>query len=190
MSLSIQEARRIIRNRVKRVPEGEEITHLNIMPMMDMMTILLVAFIFQVSQTAEVLNPVALPKSMSVEPMSELASVLVITKKGITVQGKHIVSIKEGQIDEGNLDTNQATITPLVEFLSRWKQSVEAEAKRTNRKLPAVPELMVLADRMTHYRVLQQVMASAGHTTVGYGQFRLIVMRGEPQGISAKQKTK
>jgi len=190
MSLSTQEARSIIRNRVKRVPEGESITHLNIMPMMDMMTILLVAFIFQVSQTAEVLNPVALPKSMSVEPMAEASSVLVITKKGITVQGKHIVSIKDGQIDEGNLDTNQATITPLVEFLSRWKLSVEALAKKQNQKLPPVPELMVLADRMTHYRVLQQVMASAGHKEVGYGRFRLIVMRGEPQGISATQKNK
>jgi len=187
MSLRPQEARAIIRKRVKRVPEGESISHLNIMPMMDMMTILLVAFIFQVSQTAEVLNPVALPKSMSVQPMSELASVLVISPKGITVQGKHIVSLKDGQIDEGNLDPDGATITPLVEFLGRWKRSVEETARKRGQTLPPVPELMVLADRTTHYRVLQQVMASAGDKSVGYGQFRLIVMRAEPQGISAKE---
>jgi hypothetical protein len=43
------EARSMIRKAVKRVPEGEEIRHLNIMPMMDMMTILLVAFISQIA---------------------------------------------------------------------------------------------------------------------------------------------
>ena len=32
------EARSMVRKAVKRVPEGEEIRHLNIMPMMDMMT--------------------------------------------------------------------------------------------------------------------------------------------------------
>ena len=47
MSFTQREARRIVRKAVGRVPEGEEIRHLNIMPMMDMMTILLVAFIFQ-----------------------------------------------------------------------------------------------------------------------------------------------
>ena len=46
MSFTQREARRIIRKAVGRVPEGEEIRHLNIMPMMDMMTILLVAFIY------------------------------------------------------------------------------------------------------------------------------------------------
>jgi ADP-ribose pyrophosphatase YjhB (NUDIX family) len=45
MSFTTREARGIIRKAVGRVPEGEEVRHLNIMPMMDMMTILLVAFI-------------------------------------------------------------------------------------------------------------------------------------------------
>ena len=40
-----REARAIVRKAIKRVPEGEEIRHLNIMPMMDIMTILLVIFI-------------------------------------------------------------------------------------------------------------------------------------------------
>ena len=52
MSITKHEARSIIRKGVKRVPEGEAIRHLNIMPMMDMMTILLVAFIFQMATSA------------------------------------------------------------------------------------------------------------------------------------------
>ena len=71
MSFTQREARRIIRKAVGRVPEGEEIRHLNIMPMMDMMTILLVAFIFQaaVSPTALMAQSVKLPQSMNEEPL-------------------------------------------------------------------------------------------------------------------------
>ena len=56
MSFTQREARRIVRKAVGRVPEGEEIRHLNIMPMMDMMTILLVAFIFQAATSATALT--------------------------------------------------------------------------------------------------------------------------------------
>ena len=56
MSFTQREARKLIRKAVARVPEGEEIRHLNIMPMMDMMTILLVAFIFQAATSATALT--------------------------------------------------------------------------------------------------------------------------------------
>ena len=52
MSFTQREARTIVRKAVGRVPEGESIRHLNIMPMMDMMTILLVAFIFQMATSS------------------------------------------------------------------------------------------------------------------------------------------
>ena len=61
-----REARAIIRQAVKRVPEGEEIRHLNIMPMMDIMTILLVAFLFSASQDAALaIGDATLPASRS-----------------------------------------------------------------------------------------------------------------------------
>jgi len=52
MSFTQREARSIIRKAVARVPEGEEIRHLNIMPMMDMMTILLVFLIQNFAQSS------------------------------------------------------------------------------------------------------------------------------------------
>src|SRR5258706_6460695 len=85
MAFTQREARRIVRKAVGRVPEGEEIRHLNIMPMMDMMTILLVAFIFQmaVSATEATANQVSLPKTVSDDEMTERAGKLIITKNGI-----------------------------------------------------------------------------------------------------------
>ena len=73
MSFTARQARAIIRKAVKRVPEGEDVRHLNIMPMMDMMTVLLVAFIFQaqVTTTAASASQVNLPPLVNEEPLPE-----------------------------------------------------------------------------------------------------------------------
>src|SRR5450755_830276 len=94
-----REARRIIRKGVGRVPEGENIRHLNIMPMMDMMTILLVAFIFQAAVSALPVDTVSLPKSLSDDELPEGAATLIITKNGVVVEGKPIVSVSNGDVD-------------------------------------------------------------------------------------------
>ena len=98
MSFTQREARRIIRKAVSRVPEGEEIRHLNIMPMMDMMTILLVAFIFQAATSATALTAgtVTLPRSLTDDELPEGAATLIITRNGIVVEGQSIVSVSNG----------------------------------------------------------------------------------------------
>jgi hypothetical protein len=90
MSISLQQTRAIIRKAIKRVPEGEAITHLNIMPMMDMMTMLLVAFIFQVATGAEAIQAasVQLPDSVFQEEMPEALRSGIITDKAIVIEGK------------------------------------------------------------------------------------------------------
>src|SRR5512139_2942465 len=96
-----REARNLIRKAIKRVPEGESIRHLNIMPMMDMMTILLVAFIFQMATSALELTAgtVALPSTATDAPVPEKAWTLIITPTGIVVEGKSIVSVNNGDVD-------------------------------------------------------------------------------------------
>jgi len=73
MSFTQREARRLIRKAVGRVPEGENITHLNIMPMMNMMTILLIAFIFQLSTNAldVIASTVNLPRTETNTPLPQ-----------------------------------------------------------------------------------------------------------------------
>src|SRR5262245_17748380 len=110
MSFTQREARRIIRQAVGRVPEGEEIRHLNIMPMMDMMTILLVAFIAQAATSSTELNArtVSLPPALSDDELPDDATTLIITKSTITVAGgkeaKPIVSITNGQVGSADLE--------------------------------------------------------------------------------------
>ena len=187
MSFTQREARRIIRKAVGRVPEGEEIRHLNIMPMMDMMTILLVAFIFQAATSATALTAgtVQLPRSLSDDELPEGASTLIITKNGIVVEGKSIVSVSNGDVDAAEKEGGSLGIK--IPRLTNFLAALRAEEEVKHRQQPGYdpakappPELLIIADRTTPYRLLLQVMFSAKQKEAGYKHFRLIVQKAFP----------
>ncbi|MCE9578532.1 MAG: biopolymer transporter ExbD [Deltaproteobacteria bacterium] len=194
MSFSTREARGIIRKAVKRVPEGEDVRHLNITAMMDMMTILLVTFIFQASVTSSALTAaqVQIPDSITSEPMPEVAATVLVTQTGIVVtDGKDafsIVAVRNGDVDANDKEGGAlgVKIPKLSQFLSNYRQSQEAALKRAGKPIPAIPELMIIADRTTPYRLLVQVIYSAKQKEAGYKRFRLIVTKHAPLGEPAK----
>lgn len=187
MSFTQREARRIIRQAVNRVPEGESIRHLNIMPMMDMMTILLVAFIFSAATSATALTAgaVNLPRTQSDDELPEGAATLIISKSGIVVEGESIVSISNGQVDpaekEGGIQGIK--IPRLTNFLAKLQQLQLAALRAEPGHDPSKekpPELMIIADRTTPYRLLMEVMFSAKQKEAGYKVFRMIVQKSFP----------
>ena len=184
MSFTQREARTIVRKAVGRVPEGDEIRHLNIMPMMDMMTILLVAFIFQAAASAELLaQQVNLPKSLTDDEMQENATNIVITKNGIVVEGKTIATVSNGDVDASDKEGGAlgVKIPKLTNYLSRLRQLQEIERqKKPNPGPPQPPELMVFSDRATPFNLLVEVMFSAKQKEAGYKRFRLIVQKSYP----------
>jgi biopolymer transport protein ExbD len=187
MSFTQREARRIVRQAVSRVPEGESIRHLNIMPMMDMMTILLVAFIFSAATSATALTAgsVQLPRTLSDDELPEGAATLIISKSGIVVEGESIVSVSNGQVDpaekEGGIQGIK--IPRLTSFLAKLHQ-LQLDALRSkpghdpSKEKP--PELMIIADRATPYRLLMEVLFSAKQKEAGYKVFRMIVQKSFP----------
>jgi len=191
MSFTQREARRIIRQAVGRVPEGEEIKHLNIMPMMDMMTILLVAFIYQaaVSATQLTAGTVSLPRSLSDDDLPEGASTVIITKTGIVVtagkEAKSIVSVSNGDVDPAEREggTTGIKIPRLTNFLSALHHEEDAARARQPGYDPATAppaELLIIADRTTPYRLLIEVLFSAKQKEAGYKHFHLIVQKSFP----------
>src|SRR5690349_799360 len=154
MSFTQREARGLIRKAVARVPEGESIRHLNIMPMMDMMTILLVAFIFQMATSALELEAgtVELPRTAADAPMPEKAWTLIITPTAIVVQSKPIVSVNSsGDVDASEKEGGSLgiKIPRLTNFLASLRQEELREMQRRGidpSKAPP-PELLILADR-------------------------------------------
>jgi biopolymer transport protein ExbD len=186
MSFTQREARGIIRKAVGRVPEGEEIRHLNIMPMMDMMTILLVAFIAQAAaSSADVAaRSVALPPIQATEEMSDETTTLVISRNGIVAQGRPMAGITNGQVDCGAKEGGclGLKISALTQYLGTLRQLYiqSATAKGLRPDDPKLSELMIIADRTTPYRVLVEVMYSAKQPEAGYKHFRMIVEKSFP----------
>jgi len=197
MSFTQREARSIIRKAVSRVPEGEEIRHLNIMPMMDMMTILLVAFIYQaaVSATQLTAGTVQLPKTLTDDELPEGASTVIITRTGVVVsagkEAKSIVSVANGDVDPAEKEggANGIKIPRLTNFLSALHHEEDAARARQPGFDPATAppaELMIIADRTTPYRLLLEVMFSAKQKEAGYKHFRLIVQKSFPAAPPSK----
>jgi biopolymer transport protein ExbD len=191
MSFTQREARSIVRKAVARVPEGEEIRHLNIMPMMDMMTILLVAFIYQaaVSATQLTAGTVSLPKTLTDDELPEGASTVIITKTGIVVsagkEAKSIVSVANGDVDPSEKEggAQGVKIPRLTNFLAALHHEEDAARQRQPGYDPASappPELMIIADRTTPYRLLVETLFSAKQKEAGYKHFRLIVQKSFP----------
>ena len=186
MSFTQREARGLIRKAVGRVPEGESIRHLNIMPMMDMMTILLVAFIFQMttSQLDLYASTVDMPRTQTDMPVEEKSWVLLITKRGINIEGKTIVSITNGSVDASEKEGGALglKIPRLTNFLGSLRQEELKSLQRAGKdpsKAPP-PELLIIADRETPYRLLLEVLFSAKQKEAGYKHFRLIVQKHYP----------
>ncbi|RMH39058.1 MAG: hypothetical protein D6689_17760 [Deltaproteobacteria bacterium] len=181
MSISVREARAIVRKAVKRVPEGEEITHLNIMPMLDIMTILLVFMIKQASVGATDIMPpdVVPPRSTTRQPIPEEGTPVFIGTKAILVDGVPIVAVTNGDVDpseraEGALGLE---ITKLTNTLAMHRKAYAS----TEGKGP--DSLTIIADKSTPYRLLMSVMYSSKRACEDagdcYKEYRLIVSRGD-----------
>lgn len=190
MSFTQREARRLVRKAVARVPEGEEIRHLNIMPMMDMMTILLVAFIYQaaVSATQLLAGTVSLPRSLTADELPETATTVVITKTGIVVASDkviQIVPVSNGDVDAGEKEEGATgiKIPRFTAFLAALHHEEEVVRQRQPGYDPArapPAELLIIADRTTPYHLLIAVLFSAKQKEAGYQHFRLIVQKSFP----------
>ena len=189
MSFTQREARRLIRKATSRVPEGENITHLNIMPMMDMMTILLVAFIFQAATSATALTAgtVTLPRTLTADELKEDTATLIITPVAVVVEGKSIVGVRDGDTDPSDREGGSLgmKITKLTNFLSALHSQQLAKLKASNPNSNELPELLIIADRTTPYRLLVEVMFSAKQKEAGYKRFRLIVQKQFPNAPKA-----
>jgi biopolymer transport protein ExbD len=174
-----KEARSIIRKALKRVPEGEEIRHLNIMPMMDIMTILLVAFIYSANQDISIPVDVEMPESRSFSEKVESAVTLTIAKSGILIQGRPIVNVKNGAVDSAEKKGGALGVQiPRVSgFLGKVRGDIESQMKAQGKTLPDTPELFIIADKSIPYKLLFEVIVSSRSPEAGYKRFRLIVLQ-------------
>jgi hypothetical protein len=126
-----------------------------------------------------------LPRTQSDDELPEGAATLIISKSGIVVEGESIVSVSNGQVDpaekEGGIQGIK--IPRLTNFLAQLQQLQLAALRGKPGHDPAQekpPELMIIADRSTPYRLLMEVLYSAKQKEAGYKVFRMIVQKSFP----------
>ena len=178
MSISQQEARSIIRKAVKRVSEGEEINYLNIMPMMDMMTILLIFFLkdFSVSTQNITMGEDMMLPSSTARAKVEKAVEVTVTKRAILVENEIVAAVKKGEVDSSLKRDGQSSflINPLLDMLQKHATRLKKLEKRGFSKFEG--EMLLVADQTTPYRLISEVLYTAGQAE--FGKYRLIVLKG------------
>ena len=173
------EARRQLkhfREKVEEEAEEHQLAYLNITPMMDMMTILLVFLLKQFSVQAAALQmppEMQLPTS-SIEQQRPLAVNVTITQNAILVEGDGVTTVRNGAVDPSvkRDGANGYYITPLVDVLTKHANRLKKIAAMGGTAFDGTA--MVMVDKNTPYRLLTEVLYSAGQAE--FRNYRLVVL--------------
>jgi biopolymer transport protein ExbD len=171
------QVKRIIRRRIAKHPVHEELG-LNIYPMMDMMTILLVFLIqnFAQSNAANVVQSeeLQIPQSVATEEVQPALSI-TISASEIVVEGKQALSLRNGQVDPSQKQggSNGFLVTPLLNVLQqhrdRLKLIAQSQPSRAFRG-----DVQIIADKRTPYRTLVEVLYTMGQAEFKAMRFVLL----------------
>jgi biopolymer transport protein ExbD len=182
--------RRVRQRKVEKARRrAEEITYLNIVALMDLMTIILVFLLKSVSFATvgmAGMQNLSLPYSTVLTEPLEATKVLV-TKDAIFVEDVKVAEIKDDAILPQYLDPNKNLLIPNLKTVLDKKAEKLAAIQTYHPNLKVMDHLAIVADKDTPYFVLMQVLAtSAAASSAGFkeakepvtfGRYRLTVLR-------------
>jgi biopolymer transport protein ExbD len=149
---------------------GEEIAGLNLTPMMDMMTILLVYLVqsFATDPSAIIkIDSTMRPPESTAEVAMKPATKVMVTTEMIIVDDKPVITLAE----VGNTD-KQLEIPPLVQALTTRKDALMRVQNAGGQEFDG--RLLVIATEQTSYSLLTAVLYSAGQAR--FTQYQLVVL--------------
>jgi hypothetical protein len=164
---------------------------LTITSLMDMFTIVMIFLLKNYAsdpiniQQSDVLT---LPDSVSKAPL-ERAVVIAITTNAILVDDAKVVDLRQGSVDPSN-KRDGATgffIEPLYQSLQNAMQKAKAMKQRNPQAVTSLGMAMILGDFRINYRLLSEVLYTAGQAE--FNQFKFGVVKvGVKKGGAAKGK--
>jgi biopolymer transport protein ExbD len=171
------QGKKAIRSFARKLGDPETIRELNITPMMDLMTILLVFLLKSFSGSTQLItldDNLRVPPSMTQLHAKEAVPV-TITKRVIIVEGEPVAPITNGKVDPSLKPDgeNGYKIQPIVDVLTKISNRERRVAELTRDTFAS--ELMIIADVSTPYRLLTEVLYSCGQA--GYSNYRLVVLQ-------------
>jgi len=162
---SMGQVKALIRRRLRRLPEHQE-QSLNIYPMMDVMTILLVFMIMQFAQeSANVVQSTELqiPYSTSRAALDQ-SMTITISRAEITVEGRPVLTLRNGMVDPSQKQGGGSgfLITSLHRVVIQHRDRLKAIAQLSGGRRPFTGEVQIIADRRTPFRTLSEVIYTLG----------------------------
>ena len=166
--------------KARRLPDSEATVTIN--SLMDAMTIILVFLLMNYSvdplriDTSEDLK---LPASTTdINPKASAA--VTVTAKGILVNDKVVVAVKDGTVDKAFKGGDEASlqIQPLFDALTEAAQTQQDIAMRIGSKFEGV--LTVIAHEETPYRLVTEVLYTAGQAE--FQKFKFAALKGAQRG--------
>jgi biopolymer transport protein ExbD len=175
---SAAQVKAAIRRKVKRHPEHTE-EGINIYPMMDMMTIILVFLIMQFAQdSADIMqsDDLQIPTSISRQEIQE-ALAIQITRADILVDNRRVMGLRNGTVDPSQKQggANGFLITPLHSVMTQQRDRLKLIAER-NPSRPFRGAVQIIADRRTPFRTLSEVIYTMGQAE--FSELHFIVLQG------------
>jgi biopolymer transport protein ExbD len=167
-----------IRRRLRKLPEHEH-QDLNIYPMMDMMTILLVFMVMQFASSSALTitdsEELRIPYSVSTAQLEDAVPVQV-ARGAIVVDGRQILTLRNGIVDPGAKQggANGFVINALRQEMCRIRD-FRKELARRNPRRPFDGAVQIVADRRTPYRTMTEVMYTLGQCE--FSQLRFITQK-------------
>jgi biopolymer transport protein ExbD len=175
---SALDVRRALARAKRRHKHETEVNYLNITPMLDMMTIILVFLLKSLSASAGNIpqsDDLRLPRSAAdTDPSGALQ--VIISRVSITVNGRAIgVSLRNGLVDPAQKRGGSAgfIINPLNTEMRDQAEVARNLARRTNQ--PFRGEVAIIADRDIPLRTVYEVLYTCGQN--GFSNFQLLVLK-------------
>jgi len=159
--------KREIRRRIAKHPQPEG-HGLNIYPMMDMMTILLVFMVMQFASSSAAAitqsEELRIPYSTTEIEMGE-ATPIQISRNAIVVDGETILELRNGLVDPSQKQGGGTgfLITPLFREMGRIRDLQKLIEQRTPSR-PFKGMVQIIADERTPFRTLSEVIYTLGQT--------------------------
>ncbi len=171
----ILEGRARSAKRARRVMKDDD-SGLNINAFMDIMTIILVFLIdsYGNSPISVKAGPeLSIPYSTSEIPPQDTMCI-TITRKAILVGDREVVKIKDGQVDKSHKrgGENSLYIQPLFDQLTEEVSRHKQMAALTKQPFEGVAT--IISDRTTPYRLVTEVMYTAGQAQLANFKFAIV----------------
>jgi len=152
---------------------------LAITSLMDAMVIILIFLLKSYAsdpvniQQSDVLE---LPTSVATEAL-ERAVVIAITSDAILVDDVKVVGLRNGAVDPSNKrdGANGFFIEPLYQSLQNAMQKAKAMQQRNSQAVTSLGLAMILGDRRVSYRLLSEVLYTAGQAE--FSRFKFAVVK-------------